>query len=92
MVAATTTPSGSLINANELLELKPTWPSDSQLDPNKEKILIGFITDGDYRHRKDINLLYESQSSNYNDGALSLAIEEINNSSEILPNHNVSSS
>ncbi|XP_067931824.1 speract receptor-like isoform X2 [Watersipora subatra] len=87
--AATTTPSGSLINATELLELKPTWPSDSQLDPNKEKILIGFITDGDYRHRKDINLLYESQSSNYNDGALSLAIEEINNSSEILPNHNL---
>lgn len=71
----------------EHLHLKK-WPSDDQVN-NKEVILIGFITSGNTTNRHKEKLFIEPQSSYFNNGALTVAIEEINNSTEVLPNHNV---
>lgn len=80
-------------NSQEIIEIltpRPVWPPDSELN-GRESILVGYITSGDTT-RRIINhgsSLLESQLAYYNDGALSLAIEEINNSTTILPNHMV---
>ena len=60
------------------------WPPDSELLGYK-KILIGYITSG---NESEINEI-KPQSSFLNDGAFSLALLEINNSTEILPDHKV---
>ena len=80
--------------AKEMIEIftpRPVWPPDSELN-GRESILVGYLTSGDAHRRITMTgqPFFESQTAFYSDGALSLAIEEINNSTELLPDHMVS--
>lgn len=75
----------------DVLKPRPVWPPDEELN-GRQSILIGYLTSGDVVSRLPDRgrPFYEPQTAFFNDGALSVAIEEINNSTEILPNHMVS--
>jgi len=75
----------------ERVSIKQKWPADTEINNDKENIVIGYITSGDVtnRHLSREGIFSEPQSSFFNDGALTVALEEINNHTEILPNHNV---
>ena len=80
--------------AKEMIEIftpRPVWPPDSELN-GRESILVGYLTSGDAHRRITMTgqPFFESQTAFYSDGALSLAIEEINNNTELLPDHMVS--
>ena len=72
------------------LAMKPKWPPDDELDMNKKTILLGYLTSGNVTNRETGYLFLEPQASYFNDGALSVAIKEINKNSSILPSYNVS--
>ncbi|KAF6020196.1 hypothetical protein EB796_021491 [Bugula neritina] len=75
----------------ERVSIKQKWPADTEINNDKENIVIGYITSGDVtnRHLSREGIFSEPQSSFFNDGALTVALEEINNHTEILPNHNL---
>ena len=83
-------PAATAQEIQNILKLKPKWPLDSQLNSSKETILLGYLTSGNVSNRHATGLFLEPQSAYFNDGSLSVAIEEINNDPNILPNHNVS--
>jgi len=59
------------------------YPIFPEADPTdtRETIRIGFITDGEWSSS------YHSQAGYITDGAITYAVDKINNNSEILPNH-----
>lgn len=75
----------------EILRPLPVWPPDSELN-GRQSILIGYLTSGDTSTRltQRLKTFFEPQIGYYNDGAITVGVEEINNSTEILPNHMVS--
>lgn len=67
------------------------WPAESAFNDSKESIVIGFISSGgNITGDARANIFNDPQSAYFSDGALSAAIAEINNRTDILPNHRVS--